>query len=270
MAGKRHTNPPQKPGLRSPDSAFSHAVNAQMSQKNGTKNHLQDRLLEPIQASAGQTQKPPQMESSTIFEGVLQLMGQIAPLPQPFQQRIADQLIAETLPSKTVLLAPGQTARKIYYIRNGLIRSYFIDRSGREHTTSFSTEGQLATAASSFLLQQPSQEYLQALQETQVLSLSFHQLQSYYADFPQGNLIGRIITERHYAMAETRSRLLRYKSPTERYLQLLESHPAIEQLTTSSLIASYLGINRETLSRTRSRILRNPEMRQRSAPKNFN
>lgn len=215
------------------------------------------------------TKNPHQMESSTIFEGVLQLMGQIAPLPQPFQQRIADQLKAETLPSKTILISPGQTARRIYYIQSGLIRSYFIDRHGKEHTTSFSTPGQLATSPSSFLLQQPAQEYLQALQQTKVLSLSYHQLQSYYADFPQGNLIGRIITERHYAMAEARSRLLRYKSPTERYLELLESHPGIEQLTTSSLIASYLGINRETLSRTRSRLLRKGHPHP-TDPKNIN
>ena len=200
--------------------------------------------------------KPQNMESSTYIEGVLQLMGQIAPLPEPFQQRIASQLKAERLPAKTLMLRPGQTARRVYYIKKGFIRSYFLDGEGREHTTGFAGENQLLTSTASFLLQQPADEYVQVLAEAELLSISYHQLQSYYADFPQGNLIGRILVERHFAQAESRSRLLRYKSPQQRYQQLLCQHPNIEQLTTTAHIASYLGINRETLSPTRSKILK--------------
>lgn len=183
-------------------------------------------------------------------------MGQIAPLPYPFQQRIASQLKSEQISAKTILLSPGEVARRIYYVKKGFLRSYFIDPHGREHTTGFTGEGQLLTSTASFLLQQPSDEFLQALQHCQLLSLNYHQLQSYYADFPEGNLIGRIITERHYAMAQLQSRILRFKSPKERYQALLQRHPNIEQLTTTVNIATYLDINRETLSRTRSRLLK--------------
>ena len=196
------------------------------------------------------------MESLTNIEGVLQLMGQIAPLPDPFQQRIASQLRSEQPAAKTILLSPGETARRIYYVKKGFLRSYFIDPQGREHTTGFTRQGELLTSTASFLLQQPSDEYLQALQDCHLLSLSYHQLQSYYADFPEGNLIGRIITERHYAMSQQQSRILRFRRPEERYQALLQRHPDIEQLTTTINIATYLDINRETLSRTRSRLLR--------------
>lgn len=196
------------------------------------------------------------MESQSNIEGVLRLMAQIAPLPLPLQQRIASQLREEHFAPKEILLSPGETARRIYYVKKGFLRSYFIDPQGREHTTGFTGEGQLLTSTASFLLQQPSGEYLQALHPSQLLSLTYYQLQSYYADFPQGNLIGRIIAERHYAMSVQQSGILRFRSPRERYQALLERYPDIEQLTTTIHIASFLGINRETLSRTRSRLLR--------------
>lgn len=237
-----------------------------MSQNDGTKKQFSNPIRFPSASLRGPA--PPSgnlsstikttrtMECSTHIEDVLQLMGQIAPLPDPFQQRIASQLKAEHLAAKTIMLRPGETARRIYYIKKGFIRSFFIDSEGREHTTGFAGTNQLITSTASFLLQQPGDGYLQALSDCELLSLSYHQLQSYYADFPQGNLIGRILVERHFAQAEMRSRLLRYKSPRQRYQQLIAQHPNIEQLTTTGYIASYLGINRETLSRERSRALR--------------
>lgn len=192
----------------------------------------------------------------TATADLLYLLGLIAPLPQPFQQRISEQLTTETHPARHILLRPGETCRKIYFIKSGFLRAYYIDHNGKEHTSWFLSSGDLMISVYSFFTQKPAEEYIEVIQPAELQSLSWHQLQGYYADFPQGNLIGRIVTEKYYIESEERILFLRTHAPEQRYQALLNKHPNIEQLTTTANIASYLGMTRESLSRLRSRLLK--------------
>jgi CRP-like cAMP-binding protein len=188
---------------------------------------------------------------------LLLVMGAIVPLPEPFQQRITQQLITEEFPKGHKLLSPVETCRRIYFIKKGLARSYHIDNEGRELTTWLMGTGDLMISIYSFFTQRPAQEYIEVLQDSILQSVTWNQLQSYYADFSQGNLIGRIVTEKYYIESEERALFLRTQSPEERYQALINKHPDIFQLTTITNIASYLCMTRETLSRLRSKLARN-------------
>jgi CRP-like cAMP-binding protein len=196
------------------------------------------------------------MESNNDTNYLLQVLGSITPLPAPFQQRVTEQTLTETYATREILLRPGDTARRIYFVKQGFLRAYFIDEKGNQCTTWFVSAGDLMISVYSFFSQRPAEEYIEVLQEATLQSLTWHQLQSYYADFPQGNLIGRIMTERYYILSEERSIFLRTQSQEERYQTLLQRYPDIEQLTTTANIASHLSITRETLSRLRSKLLR--------------
>lgn len=196
------------------------------------------------------------MENPIENNPLLMLLGSVTPLPGPFQQRVIEQTLTEDLQPKQHLLEPGETCRRIYYIESGLLRTYYLDEQGHQHTTWLLAAGELIISVHSFFSQQPAQEYLQALRPSKLRSLSWHQLQSYYADFPQGNLIGRILTEKYYIRSEERTLSMRTLSPRKRFELLLEKQPDIEQLTTTSILASYLGISRENFSRMRSCMLR--------------
>ncbi len=196
------------------------------------------------------------MEHPSDTTGLLNVLGYITPLPEPFQQRVNAQILEEHFQSKEILLRPGDTARRIYFVKSGFLRAYFLDESGKEHTTWFVGENDLMISIYSFFTQKPAEEYIEVLQDATLQSLTWHQLQSYYADFREGNLIGRIVTEKYYILSEERSLFLRTKSPQQRYEILVERHPTIEQLTTTANIASYLGMNRETFSRMRSKTLK--------------
>ncbi len=198
------------------------------------------------------------MEKIETSPDLLAVLGQLTPLPEPFQHRLREQLRSEHLPAKHLLLCPGETCRNIYFIQTGFLRAYHLDPQGREHTTWFMGASELMISVYSFFTQLPAQEYIEVIQRAQLQFISWHQLQSYYADFPQGNYIGRLVTEKYYIQAEERALFLRTQSPQQRYQTLLNAHPQIEQLTTTANIASYLGITRETLSRLRSKLLRNP------------
>jgi len=186
---------------------------------------------------------------------LLETLGFIIPLPAPLQQRVNDEVITETFKRKHLLLRPGETARRLYFIRYGFLRAYFIDSSGKECTTWFMGKGDLMISVYSFFTQKPAYEYIEVLDDCKLQSLTWNQLNSYYADFAEGNLLGRIVTQKYYLLSEERALFLRTQTPENRYEMLVERYPDIEQKTTQSNIASYLGISRETLSRIRRKKL---------------
>lgn len=171
------------------------------------------------------------------------------------QNRVNQEVITETFGRKHILLRPGEISRRLYFIRSGFLRAYFIDDNGKECTTWFMGNGDLMISVYSFFTQRPAYEYIEVLQDCKLQSLSWNQLNAYYADFPQGNLLGRIVTQKYYIMSEERAIFLRTHTPYLRYDLLLEQHPDIDQKTSQNNIASYLGISRETLSRIRRKKL---------------
>ena len=187
---------------------------------------------------------------------LLQVLGSIAPLSAAYQQRLSRQLVTETYPARHLLLQPGEICRNIHFICSGLVRIYTMDENGREKTIIFMGPGELAVDVSSFYEQSVASEYLETMQPTTIQSLTWSQLNSFYADFSEGNYIGRIITQKYLVMAVARNMELLTSSIQDRYLSLLQRYPAIEQQVTQGHIASYLDISRETLSRLKSDLLK--------------
>ncbi|RZK43369.1 MAG: Crp/Fnr family transcriptional regulator [Pedobacter sp.] len=185
-----------------------------------------------------------------------QILGKITPLSANFQQRLQEQLLTEHYPQRHCLLRPGEIAKRIYFIRQGFLRAFSIDRNGRETTSRFFSQGELMTCIHSFFNQQPAEEYIQVLNASTLQSLSWNKLNSFYADFPESNLVGRILLQKHYTQSEKHHITMRIFNPVERYQALLSLYPKIEQQTTQTNIASYLGLSRETLSRMKSRLIR--------------
>lgn len=195
-------------------------------------------------------------KQATQEADLLETLSFIAPLPAPLQNRVNEEVITERFSHKHLLLKPGETARRLYFIRSGFLRAFFIDENGKECTTWFMGKGDLMISVYSFFTQKPAHEYIEVLQDCKLQSISWQQLNAYYADFPQGNLLGRIVVQKYYIMSEERAIFLRTQTPTLRYEKLLEHHPDIEQQTSQTNIASYLGISRETLSRIRRKKLK--------------
>ena len=192
------------------------------------------------------------MKNSLLDEAdLLETLSLIVPLPANLQERIKSELIIEEFTRKHLLLRPGETARRFYFIRRGFLRSYFIDRQGKERTNWFMGKGEMILSNYSFLTQKPSYGYIEVLQAAQLQSLTWHQLNAYYAEFKEGNLIGRIINQNQLLQSEEYAFLLRNSSISERHEILKNRYPDIEQLVSQYHIASFLGISRETLSRLR-------------------
>ena len=113
------------------------------------------------------------------------------------------------------------------------------------------SEGDVIISVKSFYHRTPTQEYIEAIEESTLHYLSYTDLQHIYYNFPEFNLIGRILTERYYVLSEERNYNLRFNSAQERFEILKKNYPEIIKRVPAKYIASYLGITEETLSRIR-------------------
>lgn len=183
-----------------------------------------------------------------LFQAVRALL-----VPSPaLQAALLTTLRREELPAKHLLLQPGQVAQRIYFVEQGLLRGYSLH--ARQETSSwFMAEGDFVISVVSFFTQQPSTEYLELLEPAVLYSISHAQLQGLYQQFPEFNLVGRVLTERYYVLSEQRAYQLRTLSAAERYAQLVQEFPKLTQRIPLKLLASYLGIAPETLSRLRAK-----------------
>ncbi|PTR00071.1 hypothetical protein C8P68_102903 [Mucilaginibacter yixingensis] len=107
----------------------------------------------------------------------------------------------------------------------------------------------------SFYTQQPATETIELLEDSTLLLLSWAQMQAIYADFPEFNFIGRMLTEKYYMASEQRTNLLQNGTAIERYNLLLKTHPDIIQRVPLWMVASHLNVSHEALCRIRGQQL---------------
>ncbi len=154
------------------------------------------------------------------------------------------------LPKGTQWLARGQICRQIAFIEKGLLRAWYMCQ-GKEITRTVDHEGEFCTAIASFVLQQPSEQAIEALVNTHLWCISYEDLNNLYKCFPKWQELGRKVFELLYINLEKRLITLLSTNARERYIQLLQNEPELIQQVPLKHIASILGVKPETLSRIR-------------------
>ncbi len=154
------------------------------------------------------------------------------------------------------LLRRGETARHLAFVHTGLLRYFYEDGEGREHTGQFFFEGAFATDVASFTRQQPALQTLDALEPTSLLLISYDALQALYARHHALERFGRLVIEQAFAHSQQRTAGFLLQSAEARYRRIAEERPKVMQRVPLYVIASYLGITPEALSRIRARLAR--------------
>lgn len=157
---------------------------------------------------------------------------------------------------KTNLLEQGNVCNNIYFVTKGFFRMFYVDLDGNEINTRFTGEDNFIVDYQSFLTQTPSRYYWQAMQDSEVITFAFKDVQQLYASSSVWQKVGRIIAERVYLQLNERVEMLQFMSPEERYQHLLATRPELFNQISQFQMASYLGIKPESLSRLRKRLLR--------------
>jgi CRP-like cAMP-binding protein len=153
-----------------------------------------------------------------------------------------------------LLLRPGQVCDRVSFINYGIGRFYYLV-DGKEFIGAFfDEECAYFSDYESFLTRQPSRRYIEALEDMEVADISYNMLQELYQKIPAADRLGRIVAEGLYIQLSKRNASLLIDSPEQRYQTLLAERPALIQRVPQYMIASYLGITPEALSRIRSRL----------------
>lgn len=165
------------------------------------------------------------------------------------------QLVEHQFKAKSLVVREGMIAQQVYFIQSGLMRTYYLE-DGKETNTYFSCDGALISVFSSFITQEKSVEYLEALEDSQVYSLSYTALYALYEKCPKFERFGRILAEKNYLCILDRTLLMQTKTAKQRYVDFIANTPQkLVQGLPLYHIASFLGIAPESLSRIRRELL---------------
>ena len=150
-------------------------------------------------------------------------------------------------------LEAGNVCKGMVIVQKGGLR-YFSRSEKGDCTIGFSFEGDWLGDYESFLLQVPSPDYIQALEDCELFVLNYADMQSLYNHSQRFEKFGRLIAEKLFVDAVKSKRNLMFQSAEDRYLELIEAKPQILNRLPQHLIASYLGIQPQSLSRIRAKL----------------
>lgn len=179
-------------------------------------------------------------------EDIISELAKITALSQDFKVRLRELLIIEVYQSHQVIDAPGNHPHRLWLVESGVVRSYYFDSEGKEITQAFYTAHDLIFFWEAYLAQR-TDHYLEALQTVRLHTLRYSDLER-LRGFPEMEPLLRYFILRQQRTELFRNRLL-LQSAGQRYRQFRLAHPAIFREVSLRLIASYLNMTRENLSR---------------------
>jgi len=150
------------------------------------------------------------------------------------------------------LIKPGFGNENFYFILKGVARG-FIKEGTKEITTWINDENEIVGTIRNMGLDEPCDEYVQAIEDSVLIVLPFTLIEYLYEHFPEGNIIGRKLLEHNYRGSEERAYVCRIPSAEKKYKRFMATQGSLINRISLKYIASYLGMTLETISRVRSR-----------------
>jgi CRP-like cAMP-binding protein len=160
---------------------------------------------------------------------------------------------AKTARRGEILVAKGSIARHVYLVVKGCLRIFLTGDDGSESTRFLLFEGRMGTAFPSFILRQPSVATVQSLEPSELLVLSYSDREMLFEKVRALEINYRKGLELDYIASIQRIESLITMDAKQRYMALLENSPEIVWRLPARIVADYLGISQETLSRLKGK-----------------
>jgi CRP-like cAMP-binding protein len=180
-------------------------------------------------------------------------VSQFTPLSEIGRQALLSVLVRLEVGKHHVLVPQNTVCRTIYFIETGLTRTYYY-KDGKDVTDWLSAEGQFAVSLSSFITQQPDRRIVETLEPSVLWTISYTSLETLYRQYHEIEHLGRLLVNHGIILLQQRFDELHFASALERYRNLMAMNPTLVQRVPLGMVASYLGMTSETLSRMRAQL----------------
>lgn len=168
--------------------------------------------------------------------------------------QITAGMIRKNYKKGDILLKEGDTCKHSFFVEKGLLRSYMLDESGKEHVIQFAPEDWFIVDRSSVYFNDLSESYIEAIEDTDVVLVS----EDFICNASEASAVFSRFKDKllhnHIRQMQKRINLLLSATAEKRYLSFIEMYPDLLLRVPQWMIASYLGITPESLSRVRKEL----------------
>jgi CRP-like cAMP-binding protein len=180
------------------------------------------------------------------MEELIYLLHCIAPLSAGLEAHLRSIIRQHLFRKGDYLLRVGVIAKDIFYIRAGLVRSCFTVRN-EDVSFWFMKERDFCISVTSFLEQEPAEEDIVALEDTECWGITHAELEGTYRLFPEFNLHGRIVTGKYYCWSERRNRAILRQTPEDKYVNMCKNEPDLVRRVPAKYLATFLNLGVRSL-----------------------
>lgn len=191
-----------------------------------------------------------------MFEKLIESFREKVPNVAVDAELLQSYFQPKKLRKRQFLLQEGDVCNRVAFVESGSLYSYSVDEKGVQRIVQFAFEGWWISDLYSFFTQEPSRLNIEAMEDCTILILDREHHYSMLAEMPVYETYTRILYQNAYVALQQRMEGTLGLPGEEKYLRLLEQCPFILQRVSLQLIASYLGVTPETLSRIRKNLNR--------------
>ena len=186
-----------------------------------------------------------------MFELLYKKVNSIIPVTEEELNSCKDLFVSKKLRKRQFLLQEGDVCKYQAFVEKGMLRSYTVDEKGTEHILQFASEGWWMADLSSYLTGEPSLFNIEALEDAALLLLTKPSWEKLMQTIPRSEHYFRILIQNNLVATQKRLMQSLVETAEEKYIKFTQTYPDCIQRLPQHMIASYLGLSRETLSRMR-------------------
>ena len=189
-----------------------------------------------------------------MYERFFQKLNESVALTGAEQEIITRYLQPKKLRKKQYLLQAGDVCKAIAFVEKGALREYSVDENGNEHILQFALEGWLISDLYSFTTGEPATYNIDVLEDCELVLLTKSAQDEILKKVPKFETYTSMQITGAYLAMQKRVNAMISLSPEQRYQNFIKLYPNIARRVPQHMVASYLGLSPETLSRIRKRI----------------
>ncbi|MBD3906100.1 Crp/Fnr family transcriptional regulator [Chryseobacterium sp. Ch-15] len=189
-----------------------------------------------------------------MFQNIIKNISRFITLTLEEEKIYENLLTLQKFPKKTHLLREGEICQFEGFIKEGCIRTYYLDENGFEVTILFAVEDWWITDIDSFNNKTPSKIFIETLEDTEIYMLTPETKEELLQKVPKFERAFRMMMQRYVVTLQNRLVNTISQPATDRYLEFIRVYPTIPQRVAQYYIASYLGVSKEFVSTIRKRL----------------